>query len=217
MSTHEPIRTVGSMVYQLIREAILEGAYKPGERLRQEELADAIGVSRVPVRSALMQLDAEGLIRFSPHRGAVVNGVTADEMRELYEMRALVEPYALRSAMESLTPERVDELEDLARALNQADDGEEFLARRLDFYRALYNAEGQPQTMAVIEHLQLRAGRYSRTLDYIRRPGHRDHMEILPYLRAGDVEGATSWLVAHLEAVGSQVIGLLEREEPEAA
>ncbi|GMA96815.1 hypothetical protein GCM10025881_36390 [Pseudolysinimonas kribbensis] len=65
-------KTIGEMVYEVIRESIVSGAFAPGERLRQEAIATAIGVSRIPVRSALMQLESEGLVDFHPRRGAVV-------------------------------------------------------------------------------------------------------------------------------------------------
>ena len=100
-------RTVGDMVYEVLREGILKGVFQPGERLRQDQLAEAIGVSRIPVRSALMQLESEGLITFNPYRGAVVNKLSAKEMREIYELRALLESNALRKAVEVMTPERL--------------------------------------------------------------------------------------------------------------
>ncbi|HEX6026056.1 MAG TPA: GntR family transcriptional regulator, partial [Solirubrobacter sp.] len=131
-------RTVGDMVYEVLREGILKGVFAPGERLRQDQLAEAIGVSRIPVRSALLQLEADGLITFHPYRGAVVNKLTPDEMREIYELRAVLEAHALRKAIGAMTPERLAHLEQLARELNAIADGEEFLTRRNEFYGELY-------------------------------------------------------------------------------
>ena len=133
--------TVSDMVYEIIRDGILQGAFAPGERLRQDELAEAIGVSRIPVRSALMQLDAEGLIDFHSYRGALVTDVSIDDMREIYDIRALVEPHALRKAMRTMTPERLEHLERLARELNDIEDGAQFLERRIAFFTELYSGE----------------------------------------------------------------------------
>src|SRR5690606_9763618 len=81
----------GELVYQSLREAVLTGAFRPGEPLRQEVLALALGVSRVPVRSAFIQLEADGLIDLTDPRGAVVRTHSAREARENYEMRELLE------------------------------------------------------------------------------------------------------------------------------
>ncbi len=207
--------TVGDMVYQIIRDGILQGAFAPGERLRQDELAEAIGVSRIPVRSALMQLDAEGLITFHSYRGALVTDVTVADMREIYEIRALVEPHALRKAMRAMTPERLEHLEQLARELNEVEDGAEFLALRLGFFTALYEGGEQPLMLGLIERLRMRAGRYwlERDVEYVRGPGERDHTQILGYLRAADADGAAQWLQEHLERLGGQLVELMEQEQ----
>lgn len=206
--------TVSDMVYDIIREGILNGTFAPGERLRQDELAGAIGVSRIPVRSALMQLDAEGMITFHAYRGALVTDVGVDDMREIYEIRALVEPYALRKAMSAMTPERLAQLEQLAQELNGIEDGGEFLMQRIAFFRELYDGGRQPVLVAMIERLRMRAGRYwlERDLEYVLRPEERDHVQILRYLRAGDAEGAARWLQEHLERLGEQLVALMEGE-----
>src|SRR5690348_1870583 len=77
-------RTVGDMAYEVIREGILTGVFQPGERLRQDRLAEAIGVSRIPVRAALLKLESQGLVKFEPYRGAVVHVLTPDQVREIY-------------------------------------------------------------------------------------------------------------------------------------
>jgi DNA-binding GntR family transcriptional regulator len=205
-------RTVGDMVYGVLREGILTGALQPGEWLRQDALATQLGVSRIPVRSALLQLETEGLIRVDPYRGATVLELTTAEMREIYELRAVLETHALRKAVVSHTPERLERLERMARELNEITDGEEFLQKRIAFYRELYDGDSQPQTMALIEKLRSDAGRYwlHRHVDYVSQPGARDHMEIVEFLKSGDVEGAVTWLEHHLARVGRQLLDLME-------
>jgi DNA-binding GntR family transcriptional regulator len=207
--------TVSDMVYEIIRDGILQGAFAPGERLRQDELAEAIGVSRIPVRSALMQLDAEGLIDFHSYRGALVTDVSIDDMREIYEIRALVEPHALRKAMRTMTPERLEHLERLARELNGIEDGAQFLERRIGFFTELYSGGEQPLMLALIERLRMRAGHYwlERDIEYVRGPGERDHVQILGFLTAGDADGAAEWLQGHLEQLGRQLVELMEQKQ----
>lgn len=210
--------TVSDMVYEIIRDGILQGAFAPGERLRQDELAEAIGVSRIPVRSALMQLDAEGLIDFHSYRGALVTDVSIDDMREIYDIRALVEPHALRKAMRTMTPERLEHLERLARELNDIEDGAQFLERRIAFFTELYSGGEQPLMLALIERLRMRAGRYwlERDLGYVLKPSERDHVQILGFMKAGDADGAAEWLQGHLERLGREVVARMEQEQKRA-
>jgi DNA-binding GntR family transcriptional regulator len=205
-------RTVGDMVYEVLRESILKGVFQPGERLRQDRLAGAIGVSRIPVRSALRQLESDGLITSHPYRGAVVNTLTVDEMREIYELRVLLETHALRKALGAMTVERLETLETLARELNEIADGEEFLAWRMDFFRELYGGAEQPRLVGIIERLRAEAGRYwlERRVDYVRGPGQRDHMQVLEFLRRGDTERAVDWLQEHLNTLRDELVALME-------
>ncbi len=81
-------------VRDLLEEAILEGELKPGERLRAEALAQRFGTSRTPIREALLQLEGQGLVEVEPNRGAVVRAFDRDDLLDLYEVRALLEPAA---------------------------------------------------------------------------------------------------------------------------
>ena len=90
-------------VRDLLEEAILEGELKPGERLRAEALAQRFGTSRTPIREALLQLEAHGLVEVEPNRGAVVKTFDRDDLRDLYEVRALIEPHAAALAATRIT------------------------------------------------------------------------------------------------------------------
>jgi DNA-binding GntR family transcriptional regulator len=206
-------RTVGDMVYEVLKESIQRGVFAPGERLRQDQLAEELGVSRIPVRSALLQLETEGLITPDPYKGARVNELSADEMRENYEIRAILEAHALRKGAAALTPERLAALESLARELNEIRDGEEFLRKRIDFYHELYDGDHHPQLVHLIEKLRSDAGRYwlQHNVDYVSRPGERDHVRILEFLRKGDVDGAIAYLQKHLESISARLVGLMDR------
>jgi DNA-binding GntR family transcriptional regulator len=208
-------RTVGDMVYEVLRESIMTGVFAPGERLRQDKLAEAIGVSRIPVRSALMQLESEGLITLNPYRGAAVNRLTVDEMREIYEIRSLLEAQALRKAVNAMTPKRLARLEELGRQLNEIKDGEEFLRQRNEFYRELYDEAEQPRIVGLIERLRAETGRYwlQRSVDYVSRPGQRDHLDLLEFIKRGDTDGAVKRLQEHLQRVSDELISLMEEGE----
>jgi len=208
-------RTVGDMVYEVLREGILKGVFHPGERLRQDQLAEAIGVSRIPVRSALLQLEADGLITFNPYRGAVVNKLSAAEMREIYELRGVLEAHALRKAVGAMSPERLAHLEELAHELNAIQDGEEFLTRRNEFYSTLYDGEHHARTVGLIERLRAEAGRYwlERKVEYVRGPGQRDHLQLIEFIKAGDTDSAVRWLHDHLQRLCDEMVALMEEDE----
>src|SRR5215211_5453414 len=114
-------QTIASMTVEALRERILRGDYPEGEPLRQDALADELGVSRIPVREALRQLEAEGLVTFNPHRGAVVSTLSLSEIDELFELRADIETDLLRRAIPKTTAEQLeratDVLDEFERAL----------------------------------------------------------------------------------------------------
>src|SRR6476661_4206337 len=101
-------QTLTGMTLDALRERILRGHYPEGEPLRQDAIAEELGVSRIPVREALRQLEAEGLVTFSPHRGAVVSSLSLAEIDELFELRADIEGDLLRRAISKMTNEQLD-------------------------------------------------------------------------------------------------------------
>src|SRR3954467_6624572 len=98
-------QTLTGMTTDAIRERILRGRFPEGRPLRQDKIGIELGVSRIPVREALRQLEAEGLVTFNPHRGAVVSVLSLKEIRELFELRAEIEGDLLRRAIPRMTPE----------------------------------------------------------------------------------------------------------------
>src|SRR6201999_1561757 len=129
-------------VRDLLEEAILEGELKPGERLRAEALAQRFGTSRTPIREALLQLEAQGLVEVEPNRGAVVKAFDAADLRDLYEVRALLEPAAAARAATRISGAQIAELERLC-----DDDApvEEQIASNEAFHRTITAAAGSPR------------------------------------------------------------------------
>jgi DNA-binding GntR family transcriptional regulator len=193
-------KTIGEMVYGVLREAIVTGAFAPGEWLRQEALAEAIGVSRIPVRTALLQLEAEGLVSFHPHRGARVRTLSAAQIDEIYRLRMLLEPYALRLSMARMRPERVERLREIAAKLDSEHEGADLIEARSAFYREVYDIENNPLAVEIIEELRGHVGRY--LLGFRVPPAHgHAHMELVEHMAQGDLPAAERWLHGHLEDV----------------
>src|SRR5699024_8904698 len=97
-------------VCSVLRGAILKGDFKPGERLVQTELAKLTGVSRMPIREALRTLETEGLVTLEPHKGAVVRSISREDIMEIYELRAILEPLVLKKSMKYFSQKDIEDL-----------------------------------------------------------------------------------------------------------
>lgn len=194
-------KTISQLVYEVLKEAIVSGAFAPGEWLRQEWLASAIGVSRIPVRTAIIQLESEGLVEMHPHRGARIRMLTVTQINEIFRLRAVLESYALHRSMAYLTPSRLAELKTLAQELDAQPEGGQFLDARVRFYRELYDAPHNPLLVQMIEELRSHLGRYLLGIRLDHHHEHNQHAELVAYVARGDVAGAEAWLKAHLETV----------------
>ena len=209
-------RSMESMVYAILREGILTGTLAPGERLHQERLAAAVGVSRVPVRTALLQLESDGLVRFVPRRGAVVTTLTRSQVTEIYEIRELLETTALRKVADHSDAARLARLRELAIQVDTKDEAMEFIEARKEFYRVLYDDGRNPQLYELIEDLRLKVGRYLLSQP-ARLPHRHTHLEIVDLLGSGEIDAATEALREHLRRSRDNVLNMTASAEAEAA
>lgn len=211
-------RSVGVMAYDILRDAILNGTLMPGQKLRQETLAETIGVSRLPVRSALIQLEADGLVEFHERRGAVVKSLSADQAREVYDIRTLLEVEALRLAMAEMTPDRLERLRELGKIADAEEEGADFVDARTRFYSELYDAQRHPVLWELIEQLRLKVGRYVLGWRLVNGGDHgHSHEELIAAVAAGEVEPAVELLRSHLQRVRDAVLELLADDGASAA
>ena len=187
-------RTAEDMVTGVLREAIVTGAFSPGERLPQDQLAELLMVSRMPIRAALRQLDSEGLVVNIPHRGAKVRELTPVELRELYELRVVVECFALRRSVRTASPADLVELRELAESCENAEEGDDWILQRCAFYRRLYSIGNGVRVVDTIMSLRAEVSRYLLRKRFC--PGW--HRELLDILTSGDAEEAARSLEDHL-------------------
>lgn len=195
--------TAQEFVLQAVREAILTNVFAPGARLRQEELADLFGTSRIPVREALRALAYEGLVESEPHRGFTVTALDVDDVEEVYELRILLEGEAVRLALPLLTDEDVEALDRLFAAMTDATDPDEQLAARERFYLRLFSVAGRPRLLALIARLRQEVARALRwpTIQY--SPSH--HAEFYAAVKAGDERAAIDHLARHYRRVAALI------------
>jgi DNA-binding GntR family transcriptional regulator len=211
-------QTIASMTVEALRERILRGDYPEGEPLRQDALADELGVSRIPVREALRQLEAEGLVTFNPHRGAVVSSLSLDEIHELFELRADIESDLLHRAIPRMTKEQLDRATDVLDEFQEAlDAGESTRWGPLNwhFHAALYAPANRNFTMGVLQKLHQHSDRYFRMQVLLAHGGmkaNQEHRAIAAAVRNRDVNGAMELMRAHILGAGSSLLALLEEQ-----
>ena len=207
--------TVEDMTKAFIRDAILKGIFRPGQRLQQDAIAEILGVSRMPVRASLRQLESEGLVTFHAHRGATVTALTTSQVAEIYELRILVESFALEKAMANIDDQRLEELTVLAREMEDAVDPSDWMEQRQRFYTRLYSFADRPETLALVRRLRAFVGPYLLLRRVVEEP--HGHLQILDLVRAGDTQAAKDWLAHHLQTVSTQLQLVIDEEQLDGA
>ncbi|MDB5042559.1 MAG: GntR family transcriptional regulator [Candidatus Eremiobacteraeota bacterium] len=193
-------RSTPSLIAEAIREQIQAGDLPGGSALNQNELAERFGVSRIPVREALRQLESDGTIRYVPNQGAVVSAYTAAEIRERFEIRGELEPLALRLAIANHTPQALRALERELTAMRDESDPARWGKHHTAFHRLLYEGAGRPRLLAIIESLYISLAR-AMTPDLAlaeMRVHDAEHRAVLDAVSRGDAEAATRALRDHL-------------------
>ena len=186
-----------------LRDAILHGDYQPGKRIVQEQLATKYGGSRIPVREALRQLESEGLVRLVANTGAWVNSLTLSECSEVYQTRERLEPLLLRYSAETLTAEKIHELDALAHRMETSTDGEEFLALDREFHLSMYHGASTSMLRDLVMRLWNTTQPYRRAYTQLvgadnRRIFHSEHHMMVTALRDGDLDLAEQVLSMHI-------------------
>lgn len=196
-SLMQPARSVEDTVTETLRTAIESGRLVPGARLGQADLAQELGVSRIPLRDAFRRLATEGLIELDSRRGARVATLSAGDIAEIYEMRLLLETSCARHAVDNLTPADAAQLVDLSLAMDRAaEDPEAGAAARLEFYSRLYSHADRPRMSETILRLRSQVGRYHR----LNPTGHASHAhtDLRKAIRERNGERAAEVVAAHL-------------------
>ena len=172
-------RRLVDRVYERIKEAIQDGRIKPGQRLVQDALARQLGISRSPVREAIVRLGQEGFIHLEPHRGAVVRPVTDREMDQIYQVRQLLEPFAAAEASAHATDEEIDRLVEVQREAEHQRDalnpGQVFWVNG-EFHRVLVAPCRNEVLVGLLASLWERQVTFRAFAMYAERRGALDHM-----------------------------------------
>src|SRR5215831_10693931 len=218
-----PRQSLPSAVADKLREQIIRGEIPEGAQLRQDAIATQYQVSRIPVREALRQLDAEGLIAIVPNRGAIVPALSPSDIGELFSIRALLEPEVLKQSIPLLTEEDFSEAEAVLREyvseLRRPDHLSAWGRLNWQFHSILYSRANQPRFMAIIRNVNNSGERYTRLQLYLTHGVKRandEHHQILELCRQRNVPAACELLRAHIQHAGNSLKEALEQRRTEA-
>lgn len=191
-------------VYTFLRNAIIDGKLKPGDRVVERKIADDLNVSRTPIREAIRQLEQEGLLSHLPQRGVVVTSLTTRDVWELYTIRAVLEGLAARLAAERISPGEVNQLEVLLSGMEKVlginNDELDELHRK--FHRLIVTAAQSPRLGQMVRSMSEHAIMFTR-IGY-EAPGRRrealdEHRALLNAIKNGHVEQAEQIARRHTE------------------
>jgi DNA-binding GntR family transcriptional regulator len=203
-SDEASVRNASVAATELIRNAIIEGRLEPGRRLKEEELARELGISRTPIREALLMLQAEDLVVASPNRGATVKVHDAQDLYDLYELRALLEGHATRRAAERITPPALDALRESCvrfAVLTPDDDVKELVRENLFFHNTILEVAASARLASMVRkviELPLVYNSYRWYSPEQTRISAHYHRQIVKALAARDADRAELIMKEHL-------------------
>lgn len=204
--------TAVDLVTDEVRQMILSGRIAPGEVLRQEALAEELGVSRVPVREAITRLHAEGLLNVVPHKGAYVHDLSVDEVRETFNIRLRLEPWIFSEAIPHITDAEINKAEKLVKEMDKTSGGE-WGHLNWRFHETLYLPAHCEITLQMLRVLHDRCDRYFRFQVMkvpIREQSHEEHMQLVEACRKRDVKLGTKLLENHVKVASQQIVTIVE-------
>ncbi len=208
------LATAAQQVYVEIRDGILSGRYPPGERLREEKLASALGVSRSPIREALRLLQSDGLIVFAPNRGAQVAMWSEQDVDEVLNLRSLVEGYAARLAARRLSPEHVRKLTDIADEMERAGEGptpdvDRVASLNAAFHRMIVQASDNARLVSLMNQIlgvPVEYRTYARHSHQQMARSFAHHRELIRAFETRDEEYASMTMRMHVLAARNALV-----------
>lgn len=213
-----PRQSLTSAVADKLRDQIIRGVIPEGAQLRQDAIANQFKVSRIPVREALRQLDAEGLITILPNRGAIVPALSPADIEELFSIRALLEPEVLKLSVPQLTEEdfsRADAvLRQYVKELRRDDHVSAWGRLNWEFHSILYSRADRPHFMSIIRKVNNNGERYTRLQLYLTHGiarANEEHHAILKLCRERSTPAACRLLAEHIRHAGQSLKEALQQ------
>ena len=201
------LKSIRDQIYEAIQESIVNNSYRPGEELQIDRLAEEFGVSTTPIREALIRLESSGLVQLIPNKGARVTAFQEEDIRDTWEVRKLLEPYAAGLTAEQDVTREIQELNEAFDMLERgSQDGDLYIQSDIRLHELLYSHlsnELLKETLHNILQRSMRMRYYaedvSRMHDQVVREVITEHKQILQALTAGDREKTAEAVRRHIE------------------
>lgn len=207
-------RSTSAILLDALREQILHGQLKPGERLMQDAVATRFRVSQTVAREAFRDLVQEGFLVSEPRRGVSVAAMTVEESDEITQLRCQIEAQALAWAIPRMTPAVFEAAERTLKELDKARSVNQMIQLNARFHRTLYEPAARPRTLTMVETLRLSFERYLRftweSTNHLDR-SQQEHRQLLDLCQQGAVEQACSLLREHIAATGAKLVESLQK------
>jgi len=204
-------RSSGQQVADYLRQLILDGHLRAGDRVPQDLVAAELELSRIPVREGLIALEQDGWVTIQPNRGAYVNALDADAVRDSYELYGLVYGFALERAMARTGDELTDRLATIVKRLRSVDDADEFLAATMEFHNAVVEASRSPRVGVMLRSARgLVVGNFFAEVPGAVEVERKGAAAIVRALRRGDVPTSVTEYRRMLVRQGALVVALFE-------
>lgn len=210
--------SAADLVFGALRSAITRGELAEGEVLRQHQIAQLFNVSRIPVREALARLEEQGLVRAERYRGAVVTGLSIQEIEELFEFRALLEPELIRHSVRTLTPEALDKAARFSEAFATEADPSLWSELNRKFHFTLYEGANRPYFQQVVDTALIRIERYLRAQLLLTNGMERartEHQAILVACQRRNADEAARLTREHILGAGESLIAFIAQSRAE--
>ncbi len=215
MNEYLPLRDV---VFKTLREAILRGDLKPGERLMELQLASKLGVSRTPIREAIRMLEQEGLAVTIPRRGAEVAKMTVKDMQDVLEVRDALDELAVQIACERINEEQLEQLRKAKEAFETCTKGQDvkkIAAADVQFHDVIYDATENPKLVSILNNLREQVYRYR--VEYLKNTENypvliQEHEAIWESLKARDKSRATMVMHEHVKNQAVAVTAMIQNQ-----
>ncbi len=206
-----PRPNLGDEVASILRDRILSGVYRPGDKLPQDEIARDLGISKLPVREALIRLESEGVVTNPPRRGSFVAPIVPEDVIDAYAIYGLISGYAARRAADRITDEDVERLEQSADEMERTTDTERQSSLNFEFHALVNHIGGSRRLRSTLRGV-------SRTLPtnffgvrwHWSDHAHDDHRRIVQALRSRDGQLAFDAMFEHLRRSGEHAVAMLE-------
>lgn len=217
----EELSPIRDKVYQYIKQAIVQGVYKSGDRIIERELADQLNVSRTPIREALFRLESQGFVKTIPRKGVVVSKLSPDEIVEIFTILSVIESLAIKLAAQKAGPEHKAELQQIIEEIDHALSldilREEDWRFHFKINEVVFRAAQMPRLQQIIDSLSDYVRAFVH-LAYEELPGRlrkaiEEHRELARAVRDGEAELAENLMKIHVENSKKAYLEALMKEE----